>query len=104
MNVLVGIVVERTMVAANQATELDAKARREQKMQVVHDLVKIFAEIDDSDDAIVTLEKLEHIKDIDTFKHMMDKFDFPPGFSMSDLYLILDEDGDGEISYSEFIN
>mmetsp|Transcript_13170 Transcript_13170/g.23078 ORF Transcript_13170/g.23078 Transcript_13170/m.23078 type:complete len:117 (+) Transcript_13170:204-554(+) len=35
---------------------------------------------------------------------MIELFDFPPGFSLSDLHMILDDNSDGRMSGEEFID
>jgi len=106
MNAFIGIVVERIIVAARKAKELDTKFQRQQKLHIAEELVQLVEQIDcgHTKDGWITVEELDKVKDTPPFKRMIELFDFPPGFSLSDLHMILDDNSDGRMSGEEFID
>lgn len=104
LNALIGIIVERTTSAMKAIQDKENAQARMLKLEKVESLVKIVAEIDESGDGVISRAELEAAQDHPEYQRMLDEIDLPPGFKGEDLHLMLDPDGNGELSPEEFIN
>lgn len=104
MNALIGIIVEQTTAATAKIEAEDEERRRGQQLDQVQQLIKIVSDIDESNDGMISIEEMENAKDNQDLKRILTSIDLPPGFSVTDLHLMLDENGNGTMSQEDFID
>jgi len=103
MNALIGIIVEQTTAATARMEELDNEEKRQQQLGRVQELIDVVSKIDESNDGQISIEEMEAAKDNEDLNRILRSIDLPPGFSVSDLHLMLDENGNGTMSQEEFV-
>merc|ERR1712193_330031 len=62
------------------------------------------AELDTNNDEWLSLQEMSAAKDNDKFIDMLKQINLPLGFSLSDLYMILDQDGNQKVTRKEFVD
>lgn len=102
MNAIIGVIVARTSAAAKAAEEEDNLAFMKRQMAFVEDIGTIIYEIDTDGDGTVSREELEEAGDNEGLMDALCSVELPAGFDMLELHCMLDKDGDGELTKSEF--
>jgi voltage-gated sodium channel len=104
LNVIIGVVVERTNEAAARIRRDDMEREMEQKMQVVQQLSQVMSELDKDQDSVLTEQELLNAAGNDSFGEMLARIELPKGFSLSDLHLMLDQNVDKSLTEGEFVD
>eukprot|EP00747_Dinoflagellata_sp_TGD_P037154 gnl/TRDRNA2_/TRDRNA2_138905_c0_seq1.p1 gnl/TRDRNA2_/TRDRNA2_138905_c0~~gnl/TRDRNA2_/TRDRNA2_138905_c0_seq1.p1 ORF type:complete len:519 (+),score=91.18 gnl/TRDRNA2_/TRDRNA2_138905_c0_seq1:114-1559(+) len=103
LNVIVGVIVERTSEAAKQETDKEVRQKHELQMLHVKNLCDVMTELDDNCDGLITLHEITNEENADVLKGILDTLDLPAGWSAKELHMMLDEDGAGVLSSAEFL-
>lgn len=104
LNVIIGLIVERTNAAAHRTREEDREKERKHQLDAVRELTKMMYELDTNKDEWLSLQEMAHAPDNPKFVEMLQQINLPLGFSLSDLYMILDQDGNQKVTGKEFVD
>jgi len=105
MNVVIGVLVERALEAAQKFTQQGREAEIAKRMVMISEFQEMMNEIDS--DGSGTLSKNEFLEAMDNspaLKNILSKLDFPAGFTIEEIFTLIDSSGDGSISGQEFKN
>jgi len=101
MNTIVGVIVQRTMASFNEHQEaLDVKMK--EQMDAVKSLACIMFDLDEDGDGQLTKQELATGLQNDAFNELLQRVDIPWGFTVDDLFSMLDTSCRGKLSKSEF--
>jgi len=102
LNSVVGIVVQKTVEAILQHEQRDSRTRKTQ-MSALSDLTHLMFQLDVDGSDEISREELVDGSDNPSLIRLLREVDLPAGFTLEDLFCILDADGSGILSRSEFI-
>jgi len=102
MNALIGVIVSRTSKAAEASALASHEEHQKEQMKFVSNIGKIIYEIDTDGGGTISQEEIEQAEGHEDLNNMLNLVDLPWGFTLGDLHTMLDKDGDGELSKSEF--
>jgi len=103
LNIVVGVLVERALEAAEKFAKQGRDAEMAQRMLMVDEFEKLMVELDA--DGSGQLSQDEFIQALDeslSFKLLLQKLDFPTAFTIGEMFTLMDESGDGTIDVHEF--
>eukprot|EP00440_Ansanella_granifera_P004997 gb/GFBE01005417.1/.p1 GENE.gb/GFBE01005417.1/~~gb/GFBE01005417.1/.p1 ORF type:complete len:738 (+),score=175.70 gb/GFBE01005417.1/:1-2214(+) len=103
MNALIGLIVERTTAATQKMQDMDDEAKRHEKMMLVSRLVDTVSNLDADGDGTISVVEMEKAEQSGDIQDIVSGLNLPPGFSVMDLYQILDDDASGELHGDEFV-
>merc|ERR1719326_1879180 len=83
--------------------EEDRKRERSNQLAAVRELTKMMCELDTNKDEWLSLEEMASAPDNPKFVAMLKQINLPLGFSLRDLYMILDQDGNQKVTTNEFV-
>lgn len=101
-NTIIGVIVDKT-VSTILLDESHKKFMRQKQVSAIEDLASIMFELDANQDQKVSLSELQAGADNPSLTELLREIQLPFGFTVDELFLMLDEDGDGFISRNEFI-
>lgn len=104
LNVIIGVVVERTTAAMNSIRDKNVKKKKKEQMKAFNMISTLMFEIDTNDDMKISKKEMEEGKNNEKLHELLQKVDFPHGFTYTEFHAMLDQDGSGHLSQSEFIN
>jgi len=102
MNAIIGVIVTRTAAAAKKTDAEDHLEMCQKQMAFVDNIRDIIYEIDLDGSGNISPDEIEQAANNEELLDIMAQVDLPHGFTLSDLHCMLDKDGDGELSASEF--
>lgn len=102
LNVIIGVIVERTNDAAQELREREAELARQARMELIKTIGQQMSRLDDEES--ISKQEMEKYSDEPEMQQMLLDIELPKGFSILDLYSILDEDADEALTYDEFVN
>eukprot|EP00747_Dinoflagellata_sp_TGD_P047887 gnl/TRDRNA2_/TRDRNA2_145271_c0_seq2.p1 gnl/TRDRNA2_/TRDRNA2_145271_c0~~gnl/TRDRNA2_/TRDRNA2_145271_c0_seq2.p1 ORF type:complete len:569 (+),score=102.39 gnl/TRDRNA2_/TRDRNA2_145271_c0_seq2:244-1707(+) len=103
LNVVIGVIVERTAAAANADNEAKLQAELQLRMQHVKNLLAVMLELDDNSDGMITVKEITSPENKQALENIMNDLDLPAGWTAKDLHTMLDEAGNGVLSAAEFL-
>jgi hypothetical protein len=102
MNIVTGIIVERTLTAAKQNQQRYQRSQEKERARVLNHLREIFEMADKDGNGSLTIEEFRqaiHHPDVERKLKLIEL----PVADAEELFTILDHDGSGELSVDEFI-
>lgn len=102
LNVLIGVIVERTTAAMQEQEEAAEMAFQSEQVSKIKDVANVVWELDANHDGMLSAEEMS-AKQQDATPHMAG-LDFPAGLTLSDVHTMLDHDADGSLGKAEFID
>jgi voltage-gated sodium channel len=103
LNVIIGLIVERTNAAAEKMSGEDRELERRMQLDAVVQLTKMMCELDANHDGWLSLDEMGSAIDNPKFTDMMKQINLPLGFGLRDLYLMLDTDMNSKVTTKEFV-
>jgi len=108
LNVIIGVIVERTNEATNRLREEDLENMRKDQMMHAEKLAVIMDLLDTDKDSFLTEQELMAAAENSDFgqtlrEGMLNGMNLPLNFEFTDLYLMLDQDSNNKLSPKEFI-
>jgi len=105
MNVVIGVLVERALEAAEKFSQLGREAEMAKRMAMINEFQHLMDDIDsDKSGTLSKAEFLEALADSPSLKAVLTNLDFPTAFSVGEMFTLIDSSGDGVISSREFKN
>lgn len=102
LNVVVGIIVERTLASAKVNEERNQRNQEKERTRVLHDLREIFEFADKDKSGTLTIDEFRSALRKPEVERKLKVIDLPVS-DAEDLFNVLDGDGSGELSVEEFI-
>lgn len=102
MNVVVGIIVERTLASAKLNEERNQRNQEKERARVLHDLREIFEFADKDKSGTLTIDEFRSALRQPEVERKLKLIDLPVS-DAEELFNVLDGDGSGELSVEEFI-
>jgi len=103
MNVIIGIMAQHALDAAMQASESRADCHRKEQMAFLTAVEEIVAHADTDKNGQIEFREFQAAVDEDQeLGSLMMRADLPGNFTVKELFTLLDVDGDGVLSSSEF--
>lgn len=103
MNVIVGVVVERTFVVAQENEDQVMKKVEDTEHALILSLAEQFIKADESEDQALSKEEFTEAINKDEFKSKLMLLEIPL-HEVEEVFYILDTDHSGSISCEEFVN
>ncbi|CAJ1339866.1 unnamed protein product [Effrenium voratum] len=103
MNALIGVIVERTTAAHQSMNEVQDEAVREMKMHMVAELLSAIDDSDEDSNGVINLQEFRQVQRKPHAAQIFAALNLPPGFEATDLFCLLDRDGDGALDRFEFL-
>lgn len=104
LNVIIGVIVERTNEVAVRIRQGDVEKQKLQQMKVVRKLSEVMFELDVNNDQWLSEDEMMNASGNATFHDMLAEIELPKGFSLADLYLMLDQNVDRRLTEHEFVD
>jgi len=104
LNIIIGVVVERTTASMNRVRARDIEKLREEQMSHVHTISDLMFHLDTNNDQRISRQEMELGCTNERLHELLSKIDLPHGFTFSDFHQMLDLDGSGLLSKDEFVN
>jgi len=103
LNTIVGVIVEKT-VSVYTEDDAGTKAAKRKQMQAIDRLANLMFELDEDGTGDLSVSELvSGATKKNDLRELLRQIDLPVGFTIEELFDILDVDGSGIISRSEFI-
>ena len=102
LNVVVGIIVERTLASAKVNEERNQRSQEKERTRVLHDLREIFEFADKDKSGTLTIDEFRSALRQPEVERKLKLIDLPVS-DAEELFNVLDGDGSGELSVEEFI-
>jgi len=102
LNSIVGVVVQKTVDAILQHEQNDIRTKRNQ-MNALNELTQLMFDLDLDGSDHISKDELAAGSENPTLVKLLRDVDFPAGFTLQDLFILLDVDGSGVLGRSEFI-
>merc|ERR1712107_111225 len=103
MNVVVGVVVERSLEAAKEFNRKEREKELAYRLMMVQDFGKLMTELDQDGSGELSKEEfLEALKGSCAMQTLIQELALPSGFTVRELFTLIDSSGDGVISPHEF--
>jgi len=103
LNVIIGVVVERTTEAMNGERQHQLDIERAKRMRQAETLADIMFALDEDGNNRISKEEMEKGAESPELVSMLEGLDLPVGFAFRDLFHMLDNDGSGTLSKHEFV-
>jgi len=104
MNVIVGMICDSVLAQAKVNDAADEAIRRREKVALIQRVEDALQSIDANNDGRVDAEELMQAMNNDpAVIDLIEKAHLPEGFDAEEVIMMLDKDGDGWLSYSEFV-
>ncbi|CAE7435229.1 Catsper1 [Symbiodinium natans] len=103
MNALIGVIVERTTAAHQNMNTIQEEVLRESKMRMVAQLLDVIDASDEDESGTINLEEFREVQKKPYASEIFAALNLPPGFDASDLFGLLDDDGNGVLDRYEFL-
>jgi len=104
LNVIIGIVVEKTTSAVQKFQQERVQARKKEQASIAEQLCELAFEIDTDGDARICIEELRASFENEKLRDLFFKLDLPLGFEEVEFLYMLDVDGNGSLSKQEFVH
>lgn len=104
LNVIIGLILERTNAAAEKMSIEDRELERRMQLDAVGELTRMMCELDANHDGWLSFDEMGSAIDNEKFTDMMKQINLPLGFSLRDLYLMLDTDMNSKVTRKEFVD
>lgn len=99
MNVIIGVICQHTSEASDQAQAEKDMASKDYRMSRVHDMATVIDTMLQEGDGAISVQEFEH----DIVKAITHELLLPHGFTSCEFHELLDTNGDGIVSASEFV-
>jgi len=104
MNVIIGTICDSVLEQAKEHEAADQEVLHREKLELLERVNDVVKALDTNSDGYVDTEELRHAMITDaTLIDLIEKVKLPAGFDAGELIMMLDKDGDGSLSYAEFI-
>jgi len=104
MNVIIGMICDSVLSKARDMQMIDMAKIRRKKFELLERLHGMLKTMDSNIDGKIDAKELKKaIKEDSEVLELIGSIDLPEGFSAEELVLMLDSDGDGTLSYDNFI-
>jgi len=103
MNTIVGVIVQRTMASFNEQQQAQDVKMKEQ-VEAVEILASIMFELDADRDGQLSFDEFAAAMTNDNFNQLLRRIEIPWGFTIEDLFTLLDTSCQGNLSKAEFTN
>jgi len=105
LNIVVGVLVERALMAAQKFSEQGREVELARRMLLVEEFEALLKEMDvDGSGHLTKDEFIKAVNETPNFRHLLQKLDFPTGFTVGEMFTLMDNSGDGTIDVLEFKN
>lgn len=102
LNSVIGIICEKTAEAGRANLEEEHRVFKDKQRGMVETLKTLIWEMNEDGDGIISQEELDTAANDPKFVQMLKEINLPASFSVTDMHLMLDKDGDGELTEEEF--
>jgi len=102
LNSIVGVVVQKTVDSILQHEQSDFRTRRTQ-INAINELTQLMFEMDKDKSDEISMQELVAASESPSLVRILREVDFPAGFTLQDLFQLLDTDGSGILSRNEFV-
>jgi len=103
MNVVIGVMVEHALKATENFNKMYEDNKKTEQMQIIETIEVIMRNLDTSGDGSLDCAELEiAINDNPQLANFIVRIDLPANSTLHDLFDLIDDDGDGNITSEEF--
>merc|ERR1712232_454694 len=95
LNVIIGVVVERTTNAMNQMRAKDVEKKKNEQMEALETISELMFELDTNLDKKISREEMERGANNERLQDLLGLVDLPHGFTYREFHEMLDLDGSG---------
>lgn len=103
LNVIIGVIVDNTMEAAKSMEQDLEAAEKKEKLGLLLRIRDMIFALDADQSGSISVEEVEAGWNDPEFRDLLADIDLPKGFSAQELMCLLDADGDGELTFDEFM-
>ena len=103
MNVVIGVIVDNTMLAARAAEKDQVEFDRRQRVSILDRIRELIFALDKDGSGEVSYDELKAGLDMEDVTSLLKTVGFPSGFEPEEVMDLLDADGDGVLSMNEFM-
>jgi len=103
LNVMVGIVVENTTNAMQEARDEEYLRLQKSQIKLASSLADLVFTLDQDSDQKISQEELENPDNAEELHSIIGSLGLPHGYSLEELFVMLDVDGNGSLSKLEFV-
>lgn len=103
LNVIIGVIVDSTNEAAKAMEREDVEKIKKEKLKVLLKIREMVFALDEDESGSISEEEIVAGWHDPRFKELLMEVNLPKGFSPEEMLCLLDTDGDGELTFDEFI-
>jgi hypothetical protein len=104
LNVIIGVVVERTTQAMNTMRECHLEKLKRKQVEEVTALASIMFDLDEDNNQRLSREEFESGSRNPQLQSLIRGIELPIGFTFDEMFTMLDTDGDGLLTRAEFVD
>lgn len=102
-NIIIGVIVERTTDAMARVRAEKERICLNTRMKIAEDIADVIYELDANGDGVLSYEEFAQGDTCEKFRVHMAGLDLPPGFTLQDLFTMLDHDASQELTRDELV-
>lgn len=102
LNTIIGVIVDKT-VSAVLFDEGSLDRARKRQCDAIAEIAELMFELDEDENAEISLTELKQGSQNPVLQHLLREIDLPAGFSVEELFNMLDTDYNGIVTRTEFI-
>lgn len=103
LNVIIGVIVDNTMEAAKSMEKDYAEREKKQKLTLLTRIRDMVFALDKDDSGSISVEEIEEGWQEPQLRELLADINLPKGWQPHELMSLLDADGDGELTFEEFM-
>eukprot|EP00746_Dinoflagellata_sp_MGD_P018709 gnl/MRDRNA2_/MRDRNA2_143380_c0_seq1.p1 gnl/MRDRNA2_/MRDRNA2_143380_c0~~gnl/MRDRNA2_/MRDRNA2_143380_c0_seq1.p1 ORF type:complete len:476 (+),score=102.16 gnl/MRDRNA2_/MRDRNA2_143380_c0_seq1:112-1539(+) len=103
LNVIIGVIVDSTNEAAKAMEREDIEKIKKEKLKVLLKIRSMVFALDEDNSGSISEEEIVKGWHDPQLRDLLSEVELPKGFSPQEMLCLLDTDGDGELTFDEFI-
>jgi len=102
LNTILGVIVEKTVTSVLHGDTGKIALQQQKKVDALETLSELIQQFDEDQDGEISLAELKVAIQDPQLQELLHQISLPVGFTVEELFAMLDSDGSGAISYHEF--